>query len=75
MNNTPVYLELDRRQSDVLRKALDIRLHELRLEIVRTDDRRYRQSLKDDLEDLQEIDDQLERVGSQRYYGKILAKM
>lgn len=51
-----VFLELSRDECDALGRALDVRLLELRRELVSTDDRSYRQSLRGELELLEGID-------------------
>lgn len=53
-------MELTHEDAEVLKRALNIRLHELRLELARTDDRSYRAELRHELDRLEYIARELE---------------
>jgi hypothetical protein len=55
-----MYLELTHNETEVLKRALSVRLVELRGELVRTDDREFRAELREELEILETIDRRLE---------------
>ncbi len=56
-------LEIADEEAQELRTALDIRLHEMRTELVHTDDHAYRSDLRKSLERLEKI---AEKIGSQK---------
>jgi hypothetical protein len=60
MNNIHMYLELTRKDVEVLKRALNVRLRELRFELARADDRSYRAEVRKELDRLENIDEALE---------------
>ena len=66
MTDIHVYLELTREDSEVLKRALNIRLNELRHELAHTDDRSYRAGLRSELDRLENIDRELEGPTNKR---------
>jgi len=60
MTNICISLELTHEDVEVLKRALTVRLNELRLELARTDDRSFRADLRRELDRLENIDWQLE---------------
>lgn len=61
-----MYLELTHEDAEVLKRALDVRLTELRLELARTDDRTYRSDLRRELDRLENIALALEGPAKER---------
>ena len=66
MTNIPMFLELTHEDADVLKRALNIRLNELRIELAGTDDRSYRTDLRHELDRLENIDRELEGLAKQK---------